>query len=114
MIVIGMHLRCVPSDTHIQNKPKSVPHDAVWVGGEDGGCFVSLQSVFADTCYFVIYNEYIGDVWDEGLYWCDECEFAYVSMLDWRNLVVCFDGQNLYMTNPNDARHEIIWHKIRE
>ena len=112
--MIGMHLRSIPSDIHRAHKPKPVPQDAVWVGGEDGGCFVSLRSVFADTCYFVIYNEYSGDVWDEGLYLCDDCEVAYASMQDWRNLVRFYDGQKLYMTNPNNARHKITWRKIRE
>ena len=47
-------------------KPKSVPQDAIWAGGDDGGRFFLLQSEYSDTSRFTVYEEHKCDICYDG------------------------------------------------
>ena len=93
-------------------KPKSVPQDAIWAGGYDGGCFFLLQSEYSDTSRFTVYEEHKGDIWYDGYFYCDNNDFKQIAELDWRDLVTCYNGLNVFMKNPYDGKREIVWHKV--
>lgn len=94
-------------------RPDKVPKEAVWIGGSDGGCYILLQSEFADTCRFIIYYDYTGDVWHEGLFYCDKNNFDIISNSDWRDLLICYDGVKIIMTAPDNMYQYIEWNPIK-
>lgn len=93
-------------------RPARVPKEAVWAGGVDGGCFILLQSELSDTSHFTIYNDFTGDIWYNGYFYCDKNDFEHVSKKDWRELIECYNGLYLFMKDPNDKKREIVWHKV--
>ncbi len=93
-------------------KPKSVPQDAIWAGGYDGGCFFLLQSEYSDTSRFTIYEEHNGDIWYDGYFYCDKNDFKQIAELDWRELITWYNGVNVFMKNPRDKNKEIAWRKV--
>lgn len=99
---------CKPS-----SRPQNVPEEAVWVGGTDGGCYCLLLSTFSDTCHFVIYNDFSGDTWYNGLFTCDQ-KNTILSEKDWRNLIEYYDGINIAMKDPYDTQNYIIWHPVNQ
>lgn len=57
------------NDLARQHRPASVPRDAVWVGGADGGAYVRCyldKAADADTCS--IWNDYTGALTESGAY----------------------------------------------
>ena len=47
-------------------RPKNIEKEAIWVGGNDGGCWIySKNSKLSDKNYFKIYFEN-GDLWEKG------------------------------------------------
>lgn len=92
-------------------KPEKVPEAAIWAGGYDGGCFILLPTELTDTSRFTIYNEYTGDVWYNGFFYCDYNDFKRVSRAD-RQEFLCYNGVNIFMRDPDDKNREIIWHKV--
>lgn len=93
-------------------KPEKVPESAVWVGGYDGGCFILLRSEFSDTCRFTIYNEYTGDMWYDGYFYCNKNDYERISKMDWRELVDCYNGKYIFMKDSDDVKREIVWSKL--
>lgn len=48
-------------------KPSSVPDEAIWVGGADGGVFVKLSETARNDLYTgSIYRGHSGEVWYQG------------------------------------------------
>ena len=93
-------------------KPKRVPEEAVWAGGVDGGCFFLLKSEFSDTCRFAIYNDFTGDIWYDGYFYCGKNNFERISKMDWRELVCCYNGIHVFMKDPDNEKREIVWRKV--
>lgn len=93
-------------------KPAKVPKEAVWAGGVDGGCFLLLQSEFSDTSHFTIYNDFTGDTWYDGFFYCNKNDFEHISKMDWRELVECYNGLYLFMKDPDNEKREIVWRKV--
>ena len=93
-------------------KPEKVPKEAVWAGGVDGGCFFLLQSELSDTSHFTIYNDFTGDIWYNGYFYCDKNDFERISKMDWYELVECYNGLYLFMKDPDDGKREIVWRKV--
>ena len=49
-------------------KPESIPDSALWVGGHEGGVFVSISSMEDSDNYFgTIYFDANGEVWYRGV-----------------------------------------------
>ena len=95
-------------------RPEIVPEDAVWAGGYDGGSFFRVVSAYSDTTHFVIYYDGCGEVWCDGLFCCDKKDFERISHLDWRELLLCYNGLLLLMKDPDDNKRYIVWHPINE
>ena len=93
-------------------RPKSVPQDAIWAGGYDGGCFFLLQSEYSDTSRFTVYEEHNGDIWYDGLFSCGKKDFECIAKSEWSNLLKQYNGQEIVMTNPEDKSRHILWHPI--
>ena len=48
-------------------KPSSVPKDAIWKGGDDGGCWVLFSKVSENAIEATIFYEN-GEVWEKGIF----------------------------------------------
>ena len=93
-------------------KPEIIPDEAIWIGGVDGGCYCQLCSDYFDTCHFVIYNEFTGNIWYDGLFVCSKEDFECIADKDWRKLILNYDGVNIYMKTPYDKKYNIVWYPI--
>lgn len=90
-------------------RPASVPTEAVWAGGADGGAWISCTQKTPDSVYFAcrIYHDPDGSIWAQGtfvlrrLHWDAQKEapvYAPVPLpvtLDY----TAFDGEGIFLTN---------------
>jgi len=81
-------------------RPASVPADAVWAGGEDGGAFISCLAVGREpTNMFecVVFQEQDGDVVARGRF-ATRPTFS-VSLGELRRSYAAFDGASILLAN---------------
>ena len=50
-----------------REKPATVPKNAIWKGGVDGGCWILFGKISENTIEATIFDEN-GDVWDKGIF----------------------------------------------
>lgn len=78
-------------------KPETVPEGAFWVGGPEGGVFVSVSKGRDNKTYFgTIYFEANGEIWYQG-------EFKYTGETSFnvsdRSSYTGWDGDYLFLKN---------------
>lgn len=86
--------------TTAPSKPKSVPENAFWVGGIDGGSFILIsEKVNADNVFSAqIYNDYTGDLEYSGM-------LKYLGVIKDEKLLTDptfyqgWDGEKLHLAN---------------
>jgi len=66
VIVLGCALMGCVQARNEPPRPAGVPADATWVGGADGGAFVSLSSAESPESYSATVYYESGDVWYRG------------------------------------------------
>lgn len=88
------------ADVIAPNKPGSVPDNVFWVGGVDGGNFISISKVERmDNLYSArIYNDYSGDLEYDGLLKYSGNKMLDNSLSD-PTLFLGWDGEKLHLTN---------------
>jgi hypothetical protein len=75
-----------------QTRPSSVPKDAIWKGGADGGCWILFNSITSNTLNLVIYYQ-DGGIWEQGIYKkIGNCD---IPVNEVENSIVGFNGQEL-------------------
>lgn len=82
------------------NKPKTVPNEAFWVGGTDGGNFfhMEIHPENDKKLYTQIFNDFTGDLEFEGVlnYSGDLSTQELISM---PSLYQGWDGDNIHLSN---------------
>jgi hypothetical protein len=78
------------------NKPNNVPASAVWKGGCDGGTWVELVDIRADTIRFRIYHDWNGNLELDADFIYENCNGLKLTKANWIEYVSDFDGIKLY------------------
>jgi hypothetical protein len=81
-------------------KPKSVPKDAFWVGGIDGGNFILVNKRSSETDSYTayIYNDFSGDLEFEGVLKYSGNKPMEMPLTDPASYFG-WDGEKLYLSN---------------
>lgn len=79
-------------------RPESVPPEAVWAGGFDGGVFIDcIEIKESDSCFdCVVYFDYSGDIWIRDTFCVDE---GTIRMDSLRHVYGGFVGQDIFLTD---------------
>lgn len=78
-----------------KDKPESVPTNSIWIGGEDGGCWMLFRSVKENSVDVIIFYE-DGTIWDSGIFFVNgNCKIN-PKMI--KEEISGFDGQRI-LTN---------------
>jgi hypothetical protein len=89
ILILATVLAC---NSNEKEKPTTVPQNAIWKGGVDGGCWILFKSVTIEKLNLVIFYE-DGGVWEQGIYKkvgnCDIPENEIMSS------IIGFNGQEL-------------------
>ncbi|MDR0667365.1 MAG: hypothetical protein LBF90_01950 [Prevotellaceae bacterium] len=86
-------------------KPSNVPISAVWKGGCDGGRWVELVRIKADTIRFRIYHDWNGTLELDADFIYENCNNLQLTKTNWVEYVSCFDGIYLYTDFVIDSRY---------
>jgi hypothetical protein len=57
----------VACNSNVKQKPTTVPKDAIWKGGVDGGCWILFGLITNSSIEATIFDE-SGEVWDRGIF----------------------------------------------
>jgi len=77
-------------------KPANVPVSAIWKGGCDGGNWVELVDIKADTIRFRIYSDWNGDLILDADFVSENCNNLLLTKANWSEYITYFDGTKLY------------------
>lgn len=80
-------------------KPSNVPVSAVWKGGCDGGNWVEMVDIKADTVRFRIYRDWNGDLILDADFVCKNCNKLQLTKANWNEYIAYFDGSALGIYN---------------
>lgn len=80
-------------------KPSKVPDSAVWIGGCDGGNWVELVNIKADTIRLRIYRDWDGELILDADYVPHNCNNLFFTEADWEKHFNYFDGTKFYIKN---------------
>jgi hypothetical protein len=104
----------------VPKRPESVPLDAVWGGGIDGGYWLDCQELteIQDAFYCMLYNDYSGDLEFQWQFYTERldrsltCE-QILNLFDYYNngIIHLEDGSKLRTSKPFD---EITYEEIQE
>jgi hypothetical protein len=98
-VTFNCKVRRLDSEPEPPARPASVPANAVWAGGVDGGSFILLEPTKKANQYSArIYGDSAGDVMFDGVLQVDQQGTA---SLDVRNpkTFSFWDGDTLYLTD---------------
>jgi len=78
-------------------KPNSVPENAFWVGGHEGGVFVLVSKNKSEVTYYgTIYFDANGDVWYQGKFkYTGDSPFDVTD----KSMYTGWDGDYLFLSN---------------
>lgn len=95
-ILIFLLLACEPISTYEpESRPNGIPISALWVGGPDGGVYVTMQVVDGDYSG-TIYFDSTGEVWYEGRFrYSGNTPFDASEASNY----TAWDGDTLYLAN---------------
>lgn len=85
----------------------SIPQEAIWYGGPDGGTWVIVnEGDSINTFKIKVYNESNGSLWADGVFTISEnCSDTVLRVEDVRKLIEGFDGKNLILSEIKQAKH---------
>jgi len=89
----------------VPEKNKSIPDNAFWSGGMDGGNWYLIDSIdqFKKEAKIIVYNEYDGKIIIEKLFKLN-CKSD--EDIDWNNLnkqFSAFDGEKIFLHKTNST-----------
>ena len=79
-------------------RPTSVPEDTFWIGGIDGGNYISIEKDKDDLYFAKIYNDYTGSIEYEGKLKILGSQTLQGPVSD-SLLYQGWDGENLHLSN---------------
>lgn len=86
-------------------KPANVPVSAVWKGGCDGGNWVELVDVKADTIRLRIYRDWNGDLILDADFVSENCNNLQLTKENWNEFISYFDGKKIYSKIQSDSSY---------
>lgn len=86
-------------------KPANVPVSAVWKGGCDGGNWVELVDVEADTIRLRIYRDWNGDLILDADFVSENCINLQLTKENWNEFISYFDGKKIYIKIQSDSSY---------
>ncbi len=86
-------------------KPANVPISAVWKGGCDGGNWVELVDIKADTIRLRIYRDWNGDLILDADFVSENCNNLHLTKENWNEFVSYFDGIKIYSNIQSDSSY---------
>jgi hypothetical protein len=86
-------------------KPVSVPVSAVWKGGCDGGSWVELVDIRADTVRFRIYYDWSGNLELDADFVSEKCNDLQLTKANWNERITFFDGTAIYTNVLSDSSY---------
>lgn len=100
LLSFSIFLTCCFSNVekqHVRNK--CIPENTVWVGGSDGGVWVSVDKTSINNAFFIkIYNEQDGTLWGEGKFILDEnCCVQSITPFEIKRNLEAWTGQNFLL-----------------
>jgi hypothetical protein len=87
---------CKPAVTKAPPRPNSIPKDAVWRGGPDGGSWFKCDSAKADSSFYwmSVYFESDGEVWVRGSF---SLEGTWILPESLAQRISCYDGTSIFL-----------------
>jgi hypothetical protein len=86
-------------------KPANVPVLAVWKGGCDGGNWVELVDIKADTIRFRIYHDWNGNLLLDADFVSENCNDLQLTKENWNEYITYFDGTKIYTKIQSDSSY---------
>jgi hypothetical protein len=86
-------------------KPANVPASAVWKGGCDGGSWVELVDIRADTVRFRIYYDWSGNLELDADFVSEKCIDLQLTKINWNEYITFFDGTAIYTNVLSDSMY---------
>jgi len=86
-------------------KPANVPVSAVWKGGCDGGNWVELVDIKADTIRLRIYRDWNGDLILDADFVSENCNNLQLTKENWNEFISDFDGTKIYSKIQSDSSY---------
>ena len=86
-------------------KPANVPVSAVWKGGCDGGNWVELVDIKADTIRLRIYRDWNGDLILDADFVSENCNNLQLTKENWNEFISYFDGKKIYSKIQSDSSY---------
>ena len=83
-------------------KPANVPVSAVWKGGCDGGVWMELVDIKADTIRFRIYRDWNGILELDADFVFENCKDLKLTKANWIEFISDFDGIKIYSKVQSD------------
>ena len=99
IIIVGIMLSftwlfkrpCVDS-----GKSGNIPSSAIWKGGCDGGVWMELVDIKADTIRFRIYQDWNGELLLDANFVSENCTDLLLTSTNWSEYIDYFDGTKIY------------------
>ena len=88
-----------------REKPANVPILAVWKGGCDGGNWMELVDIKADTIRLRIYRDWNGDLKLDADFVSENCNNLQLTKANWNEFIFDFDGTKIYTKIQSDSSY---------
>lgn len=108
LIGLAIYFLMITSDNATApERHSSIPNEAIWYGGSDGGSWVIVnEGDSTNTFKIKVYNESNGSLWTDGVFTISEnCSNTILSVEDVRRSINGFDGKNLILSEIKLAEH---------
>lgn len=81
-----------------RQKPNSVPSEAKWIGGVDGGVWVQTKEKIQDGQYLIIVYSDAGKLWVQDTFKIEKrCQTELPDSIDIIDLMSGFDGKDILL-----------------
>jgi len=91
---------CINKNSEINppDKLQSIPSEAVWVGGIDGGAWYLCKKISSYKADCIIYNDNTGEVWESGIFSTKNGSLEEIDFLNSKSYRE-FNGDRLLLSN---------------
>lgn len=87
-------------------RPSNVPVSALWKGGCDGGNWIELVEIRADTVRFRIYRDWNGNLILDADFVYENCNNLQLTKANWNEYIAHFgNALEFYIKNQSDSSY---------
>ncbi|WP_100759710.1 hypothetical protein [Leptospira wolffii] len=82
----------------------AIPADAIWYGGSDGGCWITVGNAKLMNQYKItVYDENSGEIWEKGVFKFNrKCSMSKMNKVDILSLISGFDGHRILLKHKRE------------